>query len=81
MMRVKASILAATACALWPAIPMAAAMRSAWPSETLSGKIAMVEPDRNLVVVKTSSGVPFDIVVSAKTRIESAFSSAGKAHP
>jgi hypothetical protein len=47
------------------------AMRSAWPPETLSGKIAMVDPNRKLAVVKTPDGVTYDMVVTAKTRIES----------
>ena len=48
-----------------------AAMRSAWPPETLSGKIAMVDPDRKLAVVETPDGVSYDMVVTAKTRIKS----------
>ncbi|HYW45210.1 MAG TPA: hypothetical protein VE959_20270 [Bryobacteraceae bacterium] len=53
------------------AFPLSAAMRKAWPPEAVSGKIAMVEPARNLVVVKGPDGVPFDVVVTAKTRIKS----------
>lgn len=83
MMKVKLSILA-TACALVLAIPLtaangpatktknmtaAAATRTAWPPETLSGKITMVEPGQKLVVVETPDGVSFDMVVTAKTRI------------
>ena len=48
-----------------------APMRSAWPPETLSGKITMVEPGQKLVVVQDSNGVPFDMVVTPKTRIRS----------
>jgi len=48
-----------------------AAMRSAWPPETLSGKIAMVDPAKKLMVVETPNGVPFDMVVTSKTRIKS----------
>jgi hypothetical protein len=47
------------------------AMRSAWPPETLSGKIAMVDPNRKLAVVETPDGVTYDMVVTAKTRIKS----------
>jgi hypothetical protein len=47
-----------------------ATMRTAWTPQTLTGKIATVDPDRKLVVVKDSSGVPFDMVVTAKTRIK-----------
>jgi len=65
------SILATTACALMLAIPLSAAMRKAWPPEAVSGKITMVEPERKLVVVETSDGVPYDVVVTAKTRIKS----------
>jgi hypothetical protein len=48
-----------------------AAMRSAWPPEALSGKIAMVDPDRKLAVVQTPDGVSYDMVVTARTRIKS----------
>jgi hypothetical protein len=84
MLRVRLSILAAAACAL-AAIPLAAAngpaakadqkataaMRRAWKPETLSGEISMVNADRRLVVVETTDGVPFDMVVTGKTRIQS----------
>jgi len=47
-----------------------AAMRNAWRPETLSGQIAIVDPAQKLMVVQTN-GVPFDMVVTPKTRIES----------
>jgi len=40
-----------------------------WPPETLSGKIMMVDPNQKLVVVETADGVPFDLVVTRRTRI------------
>ena len=46
-------------------------MRSTWPAETLSGKIAAVDANRKLLVVKDSNGVPFDMVVTPTTRIRS----------
>lgn len=46
-------------------------VRSSWPAENLSGKIAMVDPQKRLVVVRDSSGVPFDFVVRRSTRIDS----------
>jgi hypothetical protein len=49
----------------------AARRTAAWQPETLSGTIMKVDPDQNLVVVQTSDGVPFDMVVNAKTRIKS----------
>ena len=55
-------MLATLACALTMAMPLAA--------ETLSGKITMVDPAHKLVVVEPSDGVPFDMVVTAKTRIK-----------
>ncbi|MBZ5619168.1 MAG: hypothetical protein LAQ69_10675 [Acidobacteriia bacterium] len=86
-MKVKLSMLAATVCTLLVAIPLTAAngpaaktnkkmtttaaMRSAWPPETISGKITLVNPDQKLVVVEPPSGVPFDMVVTAKTLIKS----------
>jgi hypothetical protein len=47
-----------------------AGMRSAWAPETLSGNITMVDPAQNLMVVETPNGVPFDMVVTSKTRIQ-----------
>jgi len=74
-MRLNVSTLAAAGCALLLAIPVMAAMpsarRNAWPAETLSGMITMVEPGEKLLVVEDTDGVPFDIVVTGKTRIES----------
>jgi hypothetical protein len=79
-MKTKLTFLSA-ACSLLLAIPLAAAgkanpanataVRSAWPAETLSGKITMVDPVKNLVVVETADGVPFDMVLTPRTRIES----------
>ena len=46
-------------------------MRKAWRPETLSGKISVVNADRRLVVVETPDGVPYDMVVTGKTRIKS----------
>jgi len=54
-----------------PAAAKATAARSAWRPETISGTIAAVQPDKKLVVVKTSDGTPFDMVVTGKTRIMS----------
>jgi hypothetical protein len=45
--------------------------RSVWPAETFSGTIITVKPDQKLVVVKDPDGVPFDMVVTPKTRIGS----------
>lgn len=42
-----------------------------WRAETLSGKIAMVDPANRLVIVKGTDGVPFDMIVTRSTRIES----------
>ena len=44
---------------------------AAWKPETLSGTIAKVDPDQKLVVVQASDGVPFDMVLTAKTSIKS----------
>ncbi len=45
-------------------------VRSAWPAETLSGKIMMVKPDEKMIVVQAADRVPFDMVVTPKTRIQ-----------
>ena len=47
------------------------AERSAWPPETLTGKITMVDPAEHLVVVQDADGVPFDMVVTHATQIRS----------
>jgi hypothetical protein len=41
-----------------------------WPAEDLKGTISMVDPKMDLVVVRDSSGVPFDIKVARSTRID-----------
>jgi len=48
-----------------------ASVRSVWPPETLAGKITLVDPAAKLMVVEGPGGVPFDMVVTSKTRIES----------
>jgi len=77
-MKTKLSFLAGMASSLLLAIPLAAAngpansaTRNAWPAETLSGKITMVDPAQNLVVVQTPDGVPFDMVLTPRTLIDS----------
>ncbi|MEJ2007557.1 MAG: hypothetical protein P8Z30_05260 [Acidobacteriota bacterium] len=49
------------------------AERPNWNSykpETIQGEITLIEVDKNLVVVEASGGVPYDITVTPKTRIE-----------
>jgi hypothetical protein len=86
-MKINLSILATTACALLlgntlTASNLAAAKTNknmtktaaaprAWPQEALTGRITMVDPGQNLVVVQTSDGVPYDLNVTTKTRIKS----------
>ena len=41
-----------------------------WAAQNLNGTISMVDPKMNLVVVRDSSGVPFDIKVAPNTRID-----------
>ena len=41
---------------------------AAWKPETLSGTIMTVDPDQNLVVVRTSDGVPFDMTFTPERR-------------
>lgn len=74
-------VLGAAACTLMLALPLSAADQPqskvaakavrAWPAEVLSGTIMMVDPSQNLLIVKGPDGVPFDMVVSRRTRIES----------
>jgi hypothetical protein len=75
-------LLAVAVCAPFAAVSAAAASkastgakpavtRSVWPPETISGKLAMVEPDRKLIVVRSPDGVPFDMVITPRTRIMS----------
>ena len=51
--------------------------KTSWPAETLSGSIMMVNPADNLVVVKGPDGVPFDMIVTPRTRITSGQESVG----
>lgn len=84
MKKTALSILPCAVCGLLLAIPAAAADRApaakavttkaspahkAWPAENLSGKIITVKPAQKLVVVKGSDGVPFDMLITPKTRI------------
>ncbi len=41
-----------------------------WAPQNLNGTVSMVDPKMDLVVVRDSSGVPFDITVSRNTRID-----------
>jgi hypothetical protein len=69
---IQRSLLALSTCALMAAIPLtAASVRGNWPPEFLSGKITNVDPDRKMVVVQTPDGIPFDMYVTNKTRIQS----------
>lgn len=80
-MKLSLTLLATAACAVLLASPLAAAntdkapshagVPNAWSPETLSGKIWMVDSAHNLVVVKGPDGVPFDMDVTRRTRIES----------
>jgi hypothetical protein len=40
-----------------------------WQSQDLKGTISMVDPQQDLLVVRDSNGVPFDIRVQPSTRI------------
>jgi hypothetical protein len=48
-----------------------AEVRQAWPAETLTGTISMVDPNQHILVVQDHDGVPFDMVIGRSTRIES----------
>ena len=66
--------------ALWAAANTTSAQASAstghqatterWAPENLKGTISMVDPNMHLVVVRDSSGVPFDFKVARSTRID-----------
>ena len=78
------SILSYALCGLLLAVPPAMAAkapaskamatpaytaRHAWPAENFTGKIIAVKPDQKLLVVNGPDGVPYDMVVTARTRI------------
>lgn len=42
-----------------------------WSAESLSGTVSMVDPQKDLLVVRDSSGTPFDFVVTRSTHIRS----------
>jgi hypothetical protein len=75
-MKTTLSIIAVAAGAMLMVLPMhaaekAPAARTAWPAETLSGRIMSVDPTNNIVVVKTSDGIPFDFDLTRHTSIKS----------
>jgi hypothetical protein len=41
-----------------------------WPAENVKGTVSMVDPKMDLVVVRDSSGVPFDFTVRPSTKID-----------
>ncbi|MGP0074005.1 MAG: hypothetical protein ACLPWF_18995 [Bryobacteraceae bacterium] len=41
-----------------------------WEAQNLTGTISMVDPKMELVVVRDSSGVPFDFKIARSTRID-----------
>jgi hypothetical protein len=41
-----------------------------WAPEVLKGTVSMVDPKQDLVVVRDSSGVPFDFRIQQSTHIE-----------
>lgn len=63
--------LAASALAAGNTAASGNSVRNAWPPETLTGTIWMVEPHSDLVVVQTPGHVPFDMRVTRATRIQS----------
>src|SRR5579872_4337120 len=44
-------------------------MPTRWQAQDLKGTVSMVDPQQDLVVVRDSSGVPFDIRVQRSTHI------------
>lgn len=50
------------------------ARKRAWPTETMSGAIMMVNLAEKRLVVKDAQGVPFDMEVTSSTRILSGHS-------
>jgi hypothetical protein len=67
-MNINLSILAAVAGVMSMGLPLTAGSTPrAWPSETLSGKITVVDPVQKVVVVQTPDGVPYDIDITANT--------------
>ncbi len=70
----RSMLLGAVVCWLTFLVPASAAQkaktaRTAWQPETLNGKIVSVDPAQKLVIVKDAAGVPFDMRVTASTRI------------
>lgn len=47
-----------------------AAAQNSWPAETMSGKLDLVEPGQRLVVVESADKVPYDMVITPRTRIK-----------
>lgn len=43
---------------------------NSYKPETIEGTISMIEVDQKLIIVEASGGVPFDLTVTPKTKIE-----------
>jgi hypothetical protein len=64
-------LLGSAICALFMTLLVQAKDQTAWATETLSAKISAIVPDQNLVIVRDSNGIPFDMDVTGKTHIVS----------
>jgi len=86
MKKLSISVLAIVSGVLYLSIPVAAAdkpaapaaktthaatIRNAWPAETIAAKIDTVNPDHHLLIVQGTNQVPFDMIITARTRIKS----------
>jgi hypothetical protein len=63
-------LIAATASAATTKSGGKAGSEMRWQTQTLSGKVVMVQPADRLLIIRDSSGTPFDLVVTRATRIE-----------
>ena len=61
---------AKTASAPASAAATHAVIAQRWAAQNLNGTVSMVDPKMDLVVVRDSSGVPFDFTVAGSTRID-----------
>ena len=47
------------------------AARASWSAQDLTGTIAMVDPAKRLLIVKTAGGIPYDVDITRHTQIRS----------
>ncbi len=56
--------------AAWASTTTKSKPATRWPAEQISGTLSMVDINNNLLIVRDSSGTPFDFKITPSTRID-----------